>query len=131
MFIEIESKNKKAEIENIEFGTRQITFFLSDFFYLNFENEGEKEQFFSEFLDNAKDSSFDNGQSYVELNDSLIGECHSWNNVAIQDTTQLNVKSYRFLKHKNHLEIDFTSEKEEIKFGLYQSIINKILEKLK
>ncbi len=130
MFIDIESKNKKAEIGNIEFGNRQITFFLSDFFYLNFENENEKNCFFSEFLKNV-DQSYSAGQSYVEIEDSLINLYNGWDNFILQDITKLNVKSYRFLKHNNHLEIIFTSGKEDLRFVLHKQMVDSLVNQLK
>jgi hypothetical protein len=130
MFIEIESKQKKAEIEHIEFGDRQITFFFSDFFYLNFENDEEKEKFLFEFKEKLKEN-YSNGQSYIEIGDSLINSYQGWNNFILQDTTKLNVQSYRFTSHDNHLEISFSSGKEDIKFVLYQQLLNKIKNNLK
>jgi hypothetical protein len=130
MFIEIESKNKKAEIEDIEWGERQITFFLSDFFYLNFENEEEKNKFFSDFIKNTENIT-SNGQSYVEIEDSLINSYGGWNNFILQEITKLNVKSYYFTPHYNHLEISFSSGKEDLKFVLYKQVIDKIKPNLK
>jgi hypothetical protein len=130
MFIRIQSSTKQSEVRNIEWGDRQITFFFSDFFYLDFENDEEKEKFLSEFREKLKEN-YPNGQSYIELDDSLIGEQHSWNGFVVQDTTKLNVNSYRFTYHNDHLEISFSSGKEDIKFVLYKQILDKIKDNLK
>ena len=125
MFIEIGSKKKKAEIENIELENRQITFFLSDFFYLNFENDEEKNKFFSEFLKYSQ-KQYSEGNSSVELDDSLICESEGAEGVAVVYDTTLKVKSYIFTPQDNHLEISFSSGKEDLKFVLYKQIIDKI-----
>lgn len=130
MFIEIESTKKKAEIENIEFEEKQITFFLENFFYLNFDNENEKEQFFSKFISNTN-KSYSLGQSYVEIETSLINSYGGWNNFILQEVTKLNIKHYNFINKENHLEINFSSGKEDLKFVLYKQVIDKILKNLK
>jgi len=130
MFIEIESTKKKAEIENIEFEKNQITFFLDNFFYLHFETESEKANFISEFLKNAI-SPYSNGQSFVEIGESLINSYQGWNNFILQDATKLNVKSYIFVNQNNSLEVIFSSGKEELKFVLYKQIIDKLMNNLK
>lgn len=127
MFILIESKNKKAEIQNIEFEKDKITFFLSDFFYITFEKEEEREKFISEMLKNFKES-YNDGKSYVEVCDSLINSSMEWNNFVLQDTNKLVVKSYSFLNFKDHLEIYFASEKGYLKLVLYKKLITKIKE---
>ena len=102
MFIKIECTKKKAEIEHIEFGNRQITFFLSDFFYLNFENDNEKELFFSEFLKNSLEQ-YSEEESYVELDEALICRYEGFEGITVIHDTKLNVKSYKFLKHNNQV----------------------------
>lgn len=130
MFIEIESKKKKTEIKHIEFEKKQITFFFEDFFYLNFENENEKEQFFLKFVQNTNQS-YSLGESYVEIEESLINSYGGWNNFILQEITKLNIKSYLFINKNNHLEIIFSSGKEDLKFVLYKQVIDKILDNLK
>lgn len=130
MFIEIESKNKKAEIKNIEFEKNKITFFLSDFFYIIFEKEEEREKFNSEILKHFGEN-YEEGISYVEIENSLINAYDNWNNFILQDITKLIVQSYKIVNCQNHLEINFTSGKEDLKFILYKQILIKIKDNMK
>lgn len=126
MFIEIESINKTSEIRHVEFSENRLVFFLFDFFHIIFEDNKEKRNFFTKFLELTK-SNFSEGKSYVELSsEGLVNKSRLNNGVLEQDITNIKISSYDFTITPESLIITFYSQKDFLKIVLYKKLLTEL-----
>jgi hypothetical protein len=125
MYIELESEKSVFEINNFEFNGNSISFFLSDFVYLNFETDYEKKEFFKLILEtNIK---LKNSMSYVNVRVKPSEIINNENNSLIY----LSVEKYFVISYNIIM-----SENVEIKFNFNSGSLsiyfeNKLFEKFK
>jgi hypothetical protein len=126
MLITIECDRNKADISNLEIGENFINFSLLHFFHLDFKDEDETRDFFMNLIKHSK-RQFSNGQSYVEMDDSLIMKKQPATLIS-GDANPRAVRMYRIINNpvKNCIEIDFYLDNGNIGFFLYQDLIEDI-----
>ncbi len=126
MFIDIQSIHKTSEVQHVEFSENKLAFFLFDFYYIVFEDNKEKRNFFTKFLELTK-SKFAENKSYVELgSENLVNSYRFEEGILKQDTTSLKVINYDFTITQESLIITFRSENDYLKIVLYKQMINEL-----
>lgn len=132
MFIEIESPNKKTKLNSVEIGKLVVSFFFSDFIYLNFKDLKEKSKFFEELFFKIP-KKLTSQESYAEINSKKVSKEEELSKgFNIVSTERFDVKEYKIKPHGENIEVIFYSSKEEkIRFVLYKKVIEKLKEEIK